>query len=836
MATKSVRRYPSQVFCRHPLQRSAALPGASIKTKMSHYFGRAFLMTVALLTCLAPAVRGQAGTIVGRTLDAQGAAVADVSILLEPSGVAGTTRTTVSASTGTFRLPDLASGSYTLRTSRLGFASLERQVSVAPGQTVTLELVLSPQVVEIEGITARAVQADNRERDRFLNESGITARVIEANALRTLPGLAETDVLRAVSLLPGVVSTSDFSSSYNVRGGSADQNLILIDGFTVFNPFHLGGLFSVFNADAVERAELFAGGFGAEYGGRVSSVLNIESRSDIPSGLEASGGISLLAARLLLRAPLPSAVTGLFGGDEGAWFISGRRSYFDQVLRPVAEFPYHLTDLQARISTNTASGGTLSFTGYFGNDVLDLSDFGLNDDDDGDEGSGNDATDVLRLRWNWGNQVAGIRLLQPIGSEWIADARVGYSRFAERLTFEDFGDVRFESGIRQAMSRLDLTRGLAGSSELRIGAALDRLSHENLAEAGGTSFYASDGSGYLGAGYATLRLRPTDRWIIDAGTRYDAWYSENGDRSVVSPRLSAKRFLGPGDGFAVKLAVGRYSQFLHSLRDEELPVSNDTWVLADASVPAVVSDQVQLGIETFWGDGWSASIEAYLRRFDGVTEFNLADDPNDPADDLLAGDGRSRGLDLLLRQSSGKLTGWATLSLLRATRSFPNAQAAGWDDVPQEITYPPIFDRRIKVDIVAQYVAESGLEIGGRWNYGSGIPYTRPIGQYLSWRHHPLEGQAEPYGFESGEDGLPLFVLLGKRNAERYPAYHRLDVTVRRPFERSWGTYVPYLQVLNVYNRRNVLFYFYDYNKAPPVRSGFSMFPILPAIGVEVTF
>src|SRR5690606_15481041 len=139
-------------------------------------------------------------------------------------------------------------------------------------------------------------------------------------------------------------------------------------------------------------------------------------------------------------------------------------------------------------------------------------------------------------------------------------------------------------------------------------------------------------------------------------------------------------------------------------------------------------------------------------------------------------------------------------------------------------------------DLVAQYVAESGLEIGGRWNFGSGLPYTRPLAQYLSWRHHPLEGRAGPYGIGSEAGGLPLFLFLGNRNAERYPAYHRLDVTVRRPFQRSWGSYVPYLQVLNVYNRRNVLFYFYDYNRSPPVRSGFSMFPILPAIGVEVTF
>src|SRR5690606_6512794 len=157
-----------------------------------------------------------------------------------------------------------------------------------------------------------------------------------------------------------------------------------------------------------------------------------------------------------------------------------------------------------------------------------------------------DDDNILRLRWNWGNRVAGLRLLQPLGRSWIVDSRVGYSRFAERLIFSDFGDVRFESGIRQGMGRLDLRRELAGENELRLGGALDRSTYRNLAEAGGTTFYASEGKGYLGALYASFHLRPSDRWIIDAGLRYDSWLSQKGDIAVLGPRFSAKRFLGSG--------------------------------------------------------------------------------------------------------------------------------------------------------------------------------------------------------------------------------------------------------------------------------------------------
>lgn len=785
---------------------------------------------VALLAALLafPAGAQQAGTasVGGRVSDVAGAAVADVAVTLVPAGSAAA-RTVLTDRFGNYRFVGLAAGGYELRAHRLGLTPLRRDLTLAAGETRTLDLVMAMDTIALEGIVAEGRREVERERARFETDPGVTARVVEAQTLKVLPGLGEADVLRAVSLLPGVISTSDFSSSYNVRGGSADQNLIMIDGFTVFNPFHLGGLFSVFNSDAVERAELFAGGFGAEFGGRVSSVLNIESRADVPDGFEVHGGVSMLASRVLLRSPLPDFAPRALGGERGAWFVSARRSYFDQLLRPITDFPYHLTDVQGFATVGTRDGGSLSFTAYRGEDVLDLSSFGL----DAEGG----AADVLRIRWNWGNRVLGARLRQPLSRGWMLDTRVGYSRFAESLGFVDFGDVDFRSRIDQWIWGGDLARDLTPDLSLRTGLSADRIEYANTAEAGGTSFLDLTGDGVLGAGYASLRWRP-GAWIVEPGVRYDVWAADDTTRAVLSPRFAVKRFLGADQNLAVKLAVGRYSQFLHSLRDEELPISNDTWVLASRSIPPVVSDQVQLGLESFWGAGWSASVEAYGRTFDGVTEFNPAEDPNDPADDLLAGRGHSYGLDLQLRRAEGRLSGWAAVSLLRARRTFPDPLAAGWDDLPQEVTYPPIFDRTFNADLVLQYDTPGGMELGARWNFGSGLPYTRPVAQHFAWRHHPIWGRAEPFNIGVEREGVPVGVVLGPRNAERYPNYHRLDLTARRSYERGWGTVVPYLQVLNVYNRRNVLFYFYDYNRETPVRSGFSMFPFLPAIGVEASF
>ncbi len=790
---------------------------------------RALLLAIAAFTlpCHLSAQQSSSASIGGTVSNSAGDPVIDVAVSMTPATAQSTQRTTLTDRAGRYRFDNLQPGSYELRTRRLGYLEVVRPITLAAGQSAFVDLQLATQVLSIQGVEVDAQRDANRERARFDSEPGVTARVVEAATLKVLPGLGEPDILRAIELLPGVISTSDFSSAYNVRGGSADQNLIMIDGFTVFNPFHLGGLFSVFNSDAIERAELFSGGFGAEYGGRVSSVLNIESRTDVPETLEVHGGISMLASRVLLHAPIPESVSRAFGSERGSWFFSARRSYFDQLLRPVANFPYHLTDLQGYAALETASGGRLALTGYWGEDVLDLSNLGLAD------GS---AADVLRLRWNWGNRVLGATWSQPFAGGWVANTRLGYSRFADQLAFVDFGDVRFASEIEQVVVRGDLARDLPGDVALRLGFATDFTDHRNRAEAGGTTFFASDGRGVLGSTHMSLRWRPSTRWIIEPGVRFDLWAAGDATHSVLSPRFAAKHFLGRGETIAVKFAAGRYAQFVHSLRDEELPVSNDTWVLSNAWVPRVTSDQIQLGIESFWGIGWSVSAEAYARTFDGVTEFNVVEDPNDPTDDLLIGEGISYGLDLMMRQTAGRLTGWGALSLLHAERTFPDPLTAGFDDLPQTVTYAPIFDRRVNLDLVAQYTTGRAVEIGIRWNFGSGLPFSRPIAQHFAWRHSPALGLAEPLDIGPDRDGLPIAVVLGPRNAERYPAYHRLDLTVRRTIERSWGSYIPYLQVLNVYNRRNVLFYFYDFNDAPPVRSGFSMFPLLPAIGVEVSF
>jgi hypothetical protein len=762
------------------------------------------------------------GTIQGRIRDESGVPVIMVLVRLFPLGSETALRGAESNDLGFYRLEPVPPGDYLMELGRLGFETKVHEVRVLPGQRLNVDFVLPFAAVALEGISVEAERS--RERIRFEEQAGLTVRELLGREIKAIPGLVEADPLRAVDVLPGVVTVSDFSSAFNVRGGSADQNLILLDGIPIFNPTHLGGFFSVFNGDMIERAELRSGGFPARYGGRVSSVLEVKTDpGDGRFGVE--GGVSLLATRVALGGGLPEAAAERLGFRNVRWRMSGRRSYFDQLLRPVLDFPYHLTDVQGVLEGWTKGGSRVSVSGYTGRDVLDLTRL-------------DPATFPLRIDWDWGNDLVGVRWTRPRQDGGWWEVRSGFSRFTSGLLFPDFDDTEVRSSIQQASLEGDLELRPSSSITLGAGGAIRRLGFDNLVATGGTDFLTGEGEGSELSGYVQGEWRRSSRWILEAGARLDRWEPREGDDVlVISPRLSAKHFFY-GTRWALKGSAGRYTQFLHSIRDEELPVGLDVWILAGEQIPHVVSDQVQVGFEGYPREGWFLSVEGYLRGFDGVITTNFGDDPNDPDDDYLPGAGSSYGIDFFLRRAGRGTTGWLAVSLLRATRTFPDF-LSGLERAPS-ITYPPVFDRRLDVDLVLQRELGTDLELGLRWNFGTGLPYTRPLGSYpyLSPRITGGSGLEWDSGEEdSGTVGSGSFgVLLGDRNAARYPWRHRLDVSLRWDLQRPWGRMTPYISVLNVYDRRNVLFYFYQFDRDPPVRTGISMFPLLPTVGLEVTF
>jgi hypothetical protein len=792
-------RHTAVAAAAHPV---GGLPGA---------FWRA-VTTVLVTTCLSAggggALHGQAGTLTVRVYGAGDAPLTAVAVSVRARSDSSVVRLGETDRAGLVAFAGLPAGAYLIRAERLGYEPGSAEARVDDRRGATVELRLRQLAVGLPGLIVEA----ERRRAQFEESAGATVTELTQRDMKLLPAVGEPDVLRAVEILPGVVSTSDFASSFNVRGGSSDQNLILLDGLPIYNPFHLGGLFSVFNADMVARAEMMTGGFPAAYGGRVSSVLSVETDPGHP-GTDVQAGVSVLATRVALGFDLPSAPLDAVGLGAGRARVSMRRSYFDQVFRPFFDFPYHLTDVQGYAEAWTGGGGRITLSGYTGRDVLDL--------------TGSDSF-PLRLRWGWGNDVIGGAWSQPLRGGHSVTVHAGYTRFATAIRFPEFDDTEFRSRIGQALLRVDVA-GRPGPLSLAAGAAVDRLAYNNLAQSGGAVFGGGRERGTLLGGYVQSQWE-RGSLLLETGLRADAWLPRSADAAtVLQPRVAAKRFFGDRS-VALKLAAGRYAQFVHSLRDEELPLGIDIWVLTSRRAPHVVSDQMQVGLEGYLSRSWFGAVETYVRRFDGVTTFNPADDPNDPTDDLLAGSGLSYGADFHVRRERGSIRPMLAVSWLRATREFEDVLAPG--EPRPRLSYAPIFDRRVDVDFVLQAMLPRTVELGVRWNLGTGLPYTRPVGAYIFYDYTLVDGTWR----WAGEDSARGAVLLGPRNAQRYPTYHRLDAGVRRTFVRRWGTVTPHLDVINMYNQRNVLFYFYQYDRTPPTRSGISMFPLLPTAGFEVRF
>ena len=374
----------------------------------------AALAAVAMLaTGWLPSVAdAQQGSVAGRVRAEDGVPVADATVRLRSAADSTMQQITGTDRLGFFVFRGVASGDYMLTVARIGFGPGTQRVAVSAGAEVQLEVVLSVEAVELAGLVVETRRS--RRREWFEESAGVTVEELNRAEIKSVPGIAEADPMRAVEVLPGVVTVSDFSSAFNVRGGSADQNLILLDGVPIINPFHLAGFFSVFNADMVGRAELRSGGFPAEYGGRVSSVLSVET--DLGDGeFGVDSGWSLLATRAAVGGDLPDGTKSGIGLTSARWRVSGRRSYFDLLL---PDMPYYLMDFQGAFEAWTRRGDRFKLTAYSGRDVLNV----------------RPGTDFAGMNSRWGNDVVGASWTRPTKGGGALNLRASHSRF--RMDFD----------------------------------------------------------------------------------------------------------------------------------------------------------------------------------------------------------------------------------------------------------------------------------------------------------------------------------------------------------------------------------------------------------------
>ncbi len=791
------------------------------------------LKTILLLTTLAflspLGVRGQSTDLTGTVVDS-------LTNEVLPSGLVSLGESSFGVLTdafGRFALVGLPAGPIQLTIEHLSYRTLVLELSEVP--TDPLRVMLAPDAIELAGIRVRA-QTQVMDAAR-----GISQVSIAPEEIQVLPSLGEPDIFRSLQLLPGVSGTNDATSGLFVRGGTPDENLVLLDGMTVYHVDHFFGIFSAFNADAIKDVQLYKSAYPARFGGRTSSVVNMVGRAGDPQAFRMSAGANLLSGRTAVEIPL---------GDAAALMVSARRSYTDVIQSGLFNNLFNtLTDADEAAETQQPAGfggrrrrfevqeATPSFYFYDVNakltwtpsprDVVAASLYGGADNlDQSTAGQaiqfgGNTFNTPNRQEiTDWGNRGVSARWFRQWGGRFSSDAQIAASEYfsdgAREITSDQFANGFLEENRVQDMSlRLDNSWRVARSSTVEFGALLTqsdvRYGFEQLLgdSVRGSLALAGDAlqtSGYVQhvwTGPAGLKLTTGAR-----GTHSDAT-----GRGYFEPRASLELPLGAN--LKAKGAWGRYNQFIKRVENEDiLEGSRDFWVLADSVLAPTTAEHRVLGV-SYETRGFLFDLEGYHKGLDGVTQFSTRSRraPGQAFGDLFfSGTGVAKGVELLVQRKVGPLTGWVSYSLSQVEYDL--------DDFNRGEPFAASHDQRHEFKTVGVYQM-GPWTFSGTWVYGSGRPFTAPESEYAV---ELLDGTSFSY------------IHVGGKNAERLPAYHRMDVGATRRFESARFFYELNISAFNAYGRNNVWYRKFDLTDSAVVVTDVTTLPFTPSIGFRMGF
>ncbi len=657
------------------------------------------------------------------------------------------------------------------------------------GDTTRVELRLQAEAQVLNAVRTEARPVD---RELFDSKPAVGTVQITARAAEGVPKLGEPDVLRIVQLLPGVEARNDFSTGFNVRGGEADQNLILLDGYPIYNPFHVGGLFSTFIDPTVGDITLMTGGFPARYGSRLSSVLDVHSADEARAGVHGTAELSLLSST--------GELGGSFDHGKASWMVAGRRTYADEFVSLISnnQLPYHFRDEQAHFSYAFSPTTRLTVTAYDGRDVLDANIAAFSDT------TGTNAAGGTFL-FDWGNTVAGATLTSSFrkpGARWLfgdsatAEQHLSRSRFSTRLDL-GAGSLTLANTVIDTRIGGSITAHTA-SHERTLGydAATFTIDYGASSPQTETFLYALHQRPTSGALFVDDLWRPSSSWLLETGLRGEAYNGAGFSWLGISPRVSAKYFVTPE--FAVTAAVGKFTQGMHSLAREDIPVRLfDFWVASDSVTPVSSAWHYVTGAEKWFGTSRYVRVEGFYKRYSRLLDANPSPDPDDPRTNFFSVGGESYGADVLLRQfERGPFSGWIAYTYAVATRQLDS------------LHYFPGHDRRHDFNFVANWRAKKYL-IGLRFGYATGTPYTDIVGEIVRRIYDP---GLNSFGTRGGSPQNEF--IGGTRDGARLPATQRLDFSVTRTYSVRGTSISPYLSVVNAYYAKNVFMYVFDYLRA----------------------
>jgi len=700
------------------------------------------------------------------------------------------------ASNGYYKLDRVPRGNYTLVFSMIGYKEVKRRIAFEDEASIIFENVR----LQRSAILMPAVQVSARRKE-FEQEVTASAFRIDKQALKNVPAMVERDLFRTLMTLPGVTFVSDFTSALYVRGGSPDQNLILLDNMVLYNPFHFGGFLSTFMIDAVGGVEFLTGGFPVRYGNRLSAVLDVESADP-----EALGGY--LASSLLATE---GAVWGKWNNLGG--IVTARRTYFDKVI-PIFfdfDFPYFFYDIHTVLTWRPAPKTRLQGTLFYTKDKLDL------------------AEENIPISVEWGNQLATVRLIQELPDPWIAKAWVGWSRYEADFEFSDFLDEA--NTIDDISARFAFIRP-AERSTVEFGGEASYLRFIFKADFEPFGTYDVDGRPEYGAAFFSWKYKPNPLFLLQAGTRFSAYHAfypdtlrdsisgemtgiDSLDNYYYEPeaRVSAKYFLTADD--ALNASVGNFYQNLAMILPEGGRIPTNFWIPVYGHYNPQHAYHFIVGYEHLFKDGSRIRVEPYYKHYTNLLAFNEALDVTDlDAGMFSEGGGRAYGADFSVEKASGNLTGWISYSL--AFSRF----------ISDTLEFYTSFDRRHNLSAIATYSFKHNWRVSAQFTLASGMPYAGTIGRYKQYLWNPVEQEWQYY----------WTTIEADRNELRFPAYHRLDIGASKIWEFRWGTLTVRADIINLYNHKNVMLYYYDMSNEPPVQRSVNMIPFFPSVGLEVRF
>ena len=799
------------------------------------------LLCAGFLLFLFPSVFAQTPirhTVSGYVSDAESGERLIGATVLDRAGARGTVTNTF----GFYSLTLPAADSVQIAISYVGYQSQLVVVSLRENHVQNMALLPSALLREVE------IVADRYER---IEERAQMSRIdVPIEQIKKVPALlGEKDVLKALQLLPGVAGGGEGQAGIYVRGGGPDQNLILLDGVPVYNASHLFGFFSVFNTDAIKDVSLTKGGFPARYGGRLSSVIEINLKEGNENEFHGEGSIGLVASRLTLEGPIQKG--------KSSFIVSGRRTYIDLLARPFikkafeqdggsGKTGYYFYDVNAKVNHRFSEKDRVYLSFYTGRDkfYLDLT--------ERDNYNGSDYAYTVNSGLGWGNVTTALRWNHLLSPKLFGNATLTYSRYnfnttagsTDRATVpnepvrESNFSLAYFSGIDDVAAKLDFDYSPNPAHLIKFGAnAIYHTFHPGKFTTRIRSTEDSiDINTVLGqprvhatelAAYVEDDWKVTDRLRLNYGLHLSGFAPEEKAYLSLQPRFNA-RYLFDG-GWALKGAFSTMRQYIHLLTNESIGLPTDLWLPTTARIKPQDSWQAALGMAKTVGKDYEFSVEGYYKEMRNVIAFREGASLfqfSDWQSRVAQGDGRGYGAEFFVQKKTGKFSGWVGYTLSWAWRKFP--------DLNLGREYPYKYDRRHDFEVVGTYKLNPRVQVSATWVYATGSATTIGTSKY----QHP-----DPY---NGRQSYYFYTTTNtpERNNFRQPGYHRLDVGVdftkqKRRYERTWsfGAY-------NAYNRKNPFFIFLGENNTN-VNGQFiqrtslkqaSLFPVIPYFAYSFKF